>query len=183
MSDLVNWDSFSHGQILSKKWLCEKLEPFLDSEQKIAILGGWYNVLAFMLRVRDNHQHITSFDFDDTCKKIADKINDCWVLEKTIHNVVADVNSLDLSEFQVIINTSCEHMPGHWFDTIGSGTIVCLQSSNLDISTHPWYITNPSTSIKSFIDKFPMTNVNFVDVLNIEYSNWGYQRFMIIGKK
>lgn len=179
----TNWDAFSHGQILSKLWLCETLEQFLPNSCSIAILGSWYNILGFMLKVRGNQQTITAYDLDPAATNIADKITNCWSMSGPIINKTADVNTIDLSVYQVIINTSCEHMSDQWFMSVTPGTLVCLQSSNLDIATDPWLISNPSTTIESFVKKFPMAKSVYQDKLSIDYATWGYERYMKIGYK
>ena len=183
MTNSFNYDSFSHGQIISKKWLCEKLEPFLDRHDEIAILGSWYNVLGFMLKVRGNDQHITGIDQDPQAVEIAKKITDCWQLHGQIDNIVNKADSSGLYRFSVIINTSCEHMQSSWYEKVAPMTLLCLQSSNITIMDEPWYVTNPSSNIKEFIDKYPMSNYLFSDSISIEYDTWNYQRFMIIGRK
>lgn len=179
----TDWDSFSHGQILSKLWLCETLEQFLPTDGSIAILGSWYNILGFMLRVRGNQQTITAYDLDPTATEIADKITNCWSMSGPIINKTADVNNVDLGTYQIIINTSCEHMSSNWFTSIKPGTLVCLQSSNLDIVNDPWFISNPSTTWESFDKKFPMAQTVYQDKLPIDYATWGYERYMKIGYK
>ena len=74
--------SFSHGQIQSKLWLCENLEPFLPNNSIIANLGSWYNVLGFMMltRSQDKIQSILGIDIDPSATLIADKMNQAWMI-------------------------------------------------------------------------------------------------------
>ena len=50
------FESFSHGLIASKLWLCEKLENAIDNESiqspVVNILASWDSLLAFMMTVR-----------------------------------------------------------------------------------------------------------------------------------
>jgi hypothetical protein len=184
----INFDSFSHGQIKSKLWLCEKLEPCLpDSPINIVILGSWYNILGFMLLVRNEKKYktITGVDVDSSVQPIANKICDYWVLEsKQVHNIVEDANLIDYQFIDVVINCSPEHMDNtNWFDNIPCGTLVCIQSSNMTDSSEPWHIKNPSHSIEDFANKYPVSSTLFLDALPIRYQDWGYERYMLIGIK
>ena len=90
----MNFDSFSHGQIQSKVWLCKELETFIPDNARVAILGSWHNVLAFMLLTRDDgrYKEIVGIDLDKKVQKVADKITDAWRIGKDakVNNIVAD---------------------------------------------------------------------------------------------
>lgn len=187
-SDNFNYDAFSHGQIKSKMWLCEKLEPHIPESSSIAILGSWYNVLGFMLLTRNNKPYasITGIDQDHYSTKIANKILNFWIIEnfQSINHISQDVNTIDLNAYDVIINCSPEHMESSdWFTNIKEGTIVCIQSSNVTDPNYPWLIQNPSPNLTSFVSKYPVTDTLFLDTLPIRYKDWGYDRYMLIGIK
>jgi len=181
------YESFKHGLTVSKIWLVENREKHLPKSANVAILGGWSNILSYIMLVR-NHQlydSITSFDIDPDAKTVADEICDTWKFEKpTVTNITQDVNLVDLSSFNVVINTSLEHMTNNnWFANIKSGTVVCLQATNLSYKEEPWLILNPIKSIEILKQKFPLTEIHFSGTKEISYTGWGYKRFMIIGIK
>ena len=125
---IMDFSAFSHGQVHSKIWLCETLEPFLKSKDNIAILGSWYNVLGLFLNVRkpNYYQNIVGYDLDDV-QKIADKFIDSWnhLPNQTVKNIQANVNFIDLSNYNVVINTSVEHMEDRkWFSNLLPNTLV-----------------------------------------------------------
>lgn len=185
LNTIMNFDSFSHGQIQSKIWLCEHLEPYLTSKTSVTILGCWYNVLAFMLLTRRPHcyEKIIGIDKDVDTITIANKICDAWMIgnNKIVTNVV-DSNHTVATE--VVINCSSEHFESlDWFSNIKSGTLVCIQSSNVTDTEHPWYIKQVSPTFESFLEKYQLTSVLFSSVLPINYQNWGYDRYMLIGIK
>lgn len=180
----MDYTSFSHGQIVSKLWLCDHIEQYLTNS-KIAILGGWYNILGFLLlsRYQNKINHITSFDIDQSTKPIADKIVDAW-LSKYASNITADVNTLDFQNFDIIINCSPEHMSSNdWFNNIPNNKLVCIQSSNITIKEHPWLVCNPNTSLNNLCKKYKLSKLFYNDELPIVYTDWGYKRYMIIGEK
>lgn len=186
-TDNFNFDAFSHGQIKSKIWLCERLEPFLPINSQIAVLGSWYNILGFMLMVRGNHniKNLTGFDIDPSAIKVANKICDYGIIENNnVKNVLLDVNTSTMDKYNVIINCSSEHMESsNWFNLIPKNTLVCIQSSSMTDPNEPWLIKNPSKSISDFLSKYSLSRILFLDSLPIRYNDWGYDRFMLIGIK
>jgi hypothetical protein len=182
----IDLDGFSHGQIKSKLWLCEKLEPLTKDNITVAILGSWINVLGFMMLSRqpNKYSHIRGIDLDSTNVDIANKICNYWFVEGIQHTTCDDANTVDTQGFDVVINCSCEHMGSSaWFDNISSGTMVCIQSSDILDPDEPWLIKNPSHSIDEFLSKYPLSEIKFSETLPITYEDWGYNRFMLIGIK
>jgi hypothetical protein len=184
----LNWDSFSHGQIQSKIWLCEQLEPYIPKKARTAILGSWYNVMGFMLLTRqpDLYQLIVGVDIDPAVKPIAEKINNGWIVEKNIiKNITSDVNDFNLQSFNLVINCSPEHMENNqWFKNIVPGTTVCIQSSNVVVGDDEvWKCVNPNRSLEELTAKYPLSTHLFSDTKEIRYDDSGYDRFMLIGIK
>lgn len=186
-TDNFNHDSFSHGQIKSKLWLCEQIEPCLPEQPNVTILGSWYNVLGFMLltRMPKRYKHIRGIDIDKSAIEVSNKICDAWVLDENIvTNVQQDVSNVDYASTNVVINCSPEHIEGkQWFKNIPYGTLVCIQSSNVTDPNEPWNIKNPSPDIESFRNQYELETTHFCETLPIRYGNWGYDRFMLIGIK
>jgi len=185
----MNFDSFSHGQITAKLWLCEQLELHLPPQADIVILGGWHNVLGFMLQCRrpDAYNSITSIDIDTSTKPVADKIMDAWCydpLKSTVHNIIADANNYEFDNANVYINTSAEHFANtQWFDNIPDGALVALQSVNITDAGDPWYIRQPTATFEDFINLYPLTVNLYAGQKRTQYNEWGYDRYMIIGYK
>lgn len=183
----MDFDSFSHGQIVSKLWLCENLEKYLEKDSEITILGSWHNVLGFMLNIRkpNYYKNILGIDSDINSIEIADKITNAWSFGKhTIRNICEDANNLLFSDKEVIVNCSAEHFDSNdWYNKIPEGTLVCIQSSDVVDPESPWFVKHPSPTIEVFTERYPMNNVLLLDTLDIDYATWGYKRFMIIGRK
>ncbi len=183
----MDFDSFSHGQVLSKIWLCEQLEPLMPEGTNITILGSWHNVLGFMLSVRrpNYYKNILGVDIDPEVIDVADKITNCWSFGKhMIRNVHEDANEFEFHKDEVIINCSSEHFKDtKWFDKIPEGTLVCIQSSDVIIEESPWFINQPSPTLEIFAERYPVSKTLLLDTLDINYDSWGYKRFMLIGVK
>lgn len=176
----MDFDSFSHGQIKSKIWLAENLEASIG--KNVVILGSWHNLTAFILKCRGNQSNITGIDLNPNVKEVADKICDTWKIEGTVTNITGDANNIPV-EYDTVINCSSEHMTTEWFDNIKRGTLVCIQSSNIIIKEHPWYIVTASPDIQSFKQKYNLSAPFFCDTFRIQYGDWGYDRYMLIGYK
>lgn len=183
----MDYLSFSHGQIQSKLWLCENLEPFLPDNAIVANLGSWYNVLGFMMLTRNERkiQSILGIDIDPDAIEVANKMNQGWMIGYgcKLQNIVGDATTYNFQGFNVVINCSAEHMDSVWFDNITPGTLVCIQTSDVDLNDDVWKITNPTQTLDDFKKKYPLSHYMFVDTKDITYSDWGYKRFMLIGVK
>ena len=182
----MNYDSFSHGQVVSKVWLCEQLEPFVTDNSNVLIIGSWYNILGFMMLTRNKnlYQHILGIDLTKNSTEIADKLNDAWDIEGKLSNNIADAQYYDYTGFDLVINCSCEHMDNDWLDKINHGTLVCIQSSDVVDPNEPWFITNPNSTLNEFSEKYSLKSVLFEGTLPIKYSTgFSYNRFMKIGIK
>ena len=189
INTIMDWDSFSHGQIQSKLWLCKELERHLPNNARVAILGSWHNVLSFMLLTRDSdrYQEIVGIDLDKKVQKVADKITIAWRVggESKVTNIIADAGKYDLSGYNVVINCSPEHMLSNdWYHNISSGTLVCIQSSDITVSDDEvWKCVNPNKSTTDLVQKYPLSQFCFLGSKKIQYDSWGYNRFMFIGFK
>lgn len=180
----MDYTAFSHGQIVSKNWLLEHIEYYLYTDINIIILGGWYNVLGFMLLTRfpDKIKHITNIDIDKQAIDIANKITEAYVLNGKITNVCAQADTLNNYKYDLVINCSPEHMINDsWFKQIKPNKLVCLQSSNVTTIEMPWNCVNPNPSLIYFKNHYPLQQFLFSDTLKIRYSDNGYDRYMLIG--
>jgi hypothetical protein len=185
--DSLNFDSFSHGQIESKLWLCENIEPYIPKDARIAILGSWYNILSFMMITRqpNKYQYFLGIDVNPDAISVADKICNAWTIgtNAIVKNKMGDAGKMDYSDFDVVINCSPEHMPSTWFNNVKEGTLVCVQSSDVIDPSYPWLVSNPNKDIDTLIEKCPLSHRFFMGTKHIEYTDWGYKRFMLIGLK
>ena len=182
----MDLSSFSHGQIQSKLWLCERLEKYIPKNAKVLILGGWYNTLGFLLASRNRGKigHITSIDLNYDCKAIADKICEGFMIQPNdmISNVTADANLFDCMGYDVVINCSPEHMDtNNWFNNIKPWTLTCIQTSNVISDDPVWDIKNPNPNLNTFKSKYPMHRIYEAKSKTLQYNDWGYDRYMLIG--
>ena len=187
-------DAFSKGQLASKAWLLSKIDNSIVShlpfESVIAILGCWIGSFVEPLLESTLVSRIYGIDLDPSAIELAEKFNQKHVQNNwKFKGVVADVSSMETRnmEFEtggelisvkpsVIINTSCEHMDTHWFDTADSDQLIILQTNNSE--GYEGHI-NTCKTIEEVKQKYPMTQIKYAGQLELP----AYTRFMLIGYK
>ena len=182
--DILN--SVNDNQFASKEWLVNRLVPFINKEKtkNIAILGGWYGLTGVILRHNISSDiNIYSVDCDEMTIEMGQKLTESDKIYANNHFRIDDASNyfFDRSEmFQVIINTSCEHMEQDdllmMIHAKQKNSIVCFQSNNYhSVQSH----INTHNSLDEFVD-----SLNLVKVLHkeeFEAPNKNYNRYMVIG--
>lgn len=133
-------DAFWRGQMQSKEWLIENLQPLVNSPSRIDIHGGWVGVLASMIfQSKIPARYICSVDIDPACEPIATMMNKHEEIDGKFRAITGDMCSVPVSG-NVIVNTSCEHITQEQYETwlarLPKDSIVVLQSNNYDIPEH-----------------------------------------------
>jgi hypothetical protein len=179
--DIIN--AVNKNQIQSKEWLINEIKPFLPSTiENIYIAGAWYGVLGIMLRqIIDNKPLITMCDIDPGCEKIGLALCDHELYKHNYFrtdDVVDDyLNTFD--NYDVLINTSCEHMTKAdirlMLGVKKKNTLVCLQSNNYhDVDSH----INTSNSLEEFLEYINLNEILYSGIKPTDK----YDRYMVIGK-
>ena len=177
--------SVNENQLSGKEWLVEQLIQYLpDKVFNIAVLGSWYGSISVMLREKLNEDiHIQNIDSDpfaaefgkSLCKDLAGK----RTYFKTYDAAEYVLDEESPSTFDIIINTSCEHMEQEDIDLIMNmkrpQTLICFQSNNYDsVQSH----INTKQSLNEFVESLNLSHVLFTD----EKEFPEYNRYMVIGK-
>jgi len=186
-------ESFYHGLVKSKLWLCEELETAIYRESlhnpALHILGCWDNLLSFMLLTRKPtfYSVVYGYDINPEAIRNADKICDMWKYESPkVYNYVQDVNEYDYSIHtnSIFINCSIDQMDSNnWYNSVPKGSLVCIQTTNMKDPAFPWFIKQTTDSLDELVERFKMSNLLYSGVKNIQYESYGYKRYMIIGTK
>jgi hypothetical protein len=176
-ADLAN--AFNHKQVQCKIWGRQALYETLGEKfKRIAIMGGWYGVLAAMFfdDARFDIAAIDSFDIDPDVGGVAEMLNGAW--KDRFRAVTADMYALPYAELgaDLVINTSCEHIADlpAWLSLLPKGTRVLLQSNNY--FSEPTHI-NCVESLEAFVAQAKLAEVAFAGSLPMKK----YTRFMLIG--
>jgi len=173
-------DAFWQGQLKSKEWLINNLVRHVDQPVSIDIHGGWVGVLAslmFQSQLGPMIKHIRSIDIDSSCESIAKLMNRKEEIEGRFNAVTADMCGC-LTEADVVINTSCEHITQKqyiaWIDQVPRASLLILQSNNYNIPEH----VRTADSLEAFKDQCKI-KVVWAEELELPL----YKRFMLIGYK
>lgn len=81
-----------------------------------------------------------------------------------------------LNDFNMVVNTSCEHMDNTWFEKLPAGTFVVLQQN--DYFSNPQHV-NCCKDLEEVKSKYPMQEIYYEGSLD----TFLYNRFMLIGVK
>jgi hypothetical protein len=173
-------DAFWAGQMKSKSWLINELRrqrEHYTSWPRIDIHGGWNGVLASMLFQSDLYiSTITNIDIDPTCEPLANTMNQIEYEAGKFKAVTADMCEY-VSDAEIIINTSCEHITQDQYDAwleLQPRALFILQSNNYQIDEH--------IRIADSLEKFKeQSNLDVIWAGSLETQL--YTRWMIIGKK
>ena len=186
-------ESFYHGLIKSKLWLCEELEIAMYSEfikePSLHILGCWDNLMAFMLLTRKPELYTVVYGYDINPEAIdnANKVCDMWKYESPkVYNYIQDVNDYDYSKHtnSIFINCSIDQMDSdNWYNSVSTGSLVCIQTTNMVDPGFPWYIKQTTESLDELINKFNFTKLIYSGEKRMPYKESGFNRYMIIGCK
>lgn len=177
--DLMN--AWSVDQKMSKVWAVRELNKVIsEPKNNILIACGWYSVMAYYLfSLADfEYDRVTSVDKDLGCRLASEII----VREsQTNANFIAktrDVFNMVYKDYDMVINTSCEHIDlQEWMRLIPQGTLLLLQSTNMEgIKEH----VNCVKDIEEFKGQANLTILYEGE----KVVNWGkHKRFMLIGIK
>jgi len=172
-------DSFSPNQFKSKEKLIEMIREqlILKTESEIVIFGGWYG--SILIPAFKEVKRITLIDKDKDVISIAK--NRLFNHYKNVDFICDDVfkwapDSSRIKKTDLIINTSCEHMPSMKKLNLDTNAYFAYTSNNMyDIKGH----VNCVSSIEEFKWQLP-DNVNIIKEDKV-IDNRG-TRFLLIGK-
>ena len=170
----VNYvDALSNYQVESKTWLIDELSK-LDKHENALFIGGWLGISSMWLGRTGVANNITNLDLDVDAIKFSDKLNAANSNYK--EGIVSDVDNHSLKEYNMIINTSAEHMTDDWFKRVPKGCTVAIQTNDFhEITEH----INTVNDLESLQKKYKMSEIYYIGVRDCDR----YNRFMIIGKK
>lgn len=167
-------DALSDGQLFSKRWLISKMKEVLPANTpKVAILGGWIGTLGLMMHAYDMDVDITSIDLDARANRIAMTLN----YDHKFKTLQSDMYEVDYSDYDIIINTSSEHIPDieAWAKKIPEGKMVIVQNNNFEEGEGHVSCVRNSVELRT---KLGLKEILFEGT--IEFPQ--YRRFMLIGK-
>lgn len=172
-------DALSTGQIGSKIWLADKMKDLVDQDAIVLVVGGWIGTLSRIIFKNADVRFIMSLDIDELSNKMASQINHKFNQSfSTVTRDMYDVTPAEYAEFDVVINTSCEHIDnlGVWTSLLKPGTLLFAQSN--DFFSCPQHV-NCVNSVDEFENQLGLSEVIYKGELQFPGV---YNRFMIIGR-
>lgn len=165
-------DAFRRKQITGKQALISAIDTHCtDRNISVLVVGGWFGFTSLCLHEL-GFKNITEVDPDSRLEKFSKHLNR---FNSSFSRISADVNDIDISKYNLIINPSCEHiLDNTWFLNISKGSTVVLHSTDYPADDHP----NTCNNLEEMKNKYPLS-LEISETINLDY----YNRFMLIGKK
>jgi hypothetical protein len=181
-------DSMNRSQLESKLWIIQELIKLEIKPKRVAILAGWYSQYIIPLLIEHGVEFIYNFEIDRDAKDISYKFNKRYKDQEKYECHITDIMFKEIwrkeenyGAFDVLINTSCEHMfPMRRFrelnKNLSGNPIYVLQSTNEDkYEDHINCVSGPEELAEQ------------AELINVVYSGTkvldnGMKRFMVIGK-
>ena len=181
-------DSMNQSQLESKLWIIQELIKLEIEPKRVAILAGWYSQYIIPLLIEHGVEFIYNFEIDRDAKDISYKFNKRYKDQEKYQCHITDIMFKEIwrkeekyGAFDVLINTSCEHMfPMRRFREL-----------NTELSGNPIYVLQ-STNEDEYDDHINCVNgpeelAEQAELTDIMYSGTkildsGMKRFMVIGK-
>jgi hypothetical protein len=171
-------ENFWASQLRSKAWLINVLKSLkLPENGEVYIFGGWYGILASLLKDNFLYKNIYSIDVDRECEKIG------LLLDNRINFITTDMKHFVFNESsnpKLIINTSTEHVSQDTFDTwlknMPKDVPIILQGNDYFECKEHIRCTN---SLEEFLIKGSLDKILYMGTLDCAQFN----RFMVIGYK
>lgn len=170
---------FSRTQVLSKLWIGETISKFFNNFDNVLLLGGWTTHHTLFLK-DIKIKNLFSIDIDSSINGTAYIFNPAVIIDnKDVNDSFDRDNNIIIKDkiqnFDLIINTSAEHMTLDWYDKIKPGTTILIQSNNMNDPDH----VNKSAHLGEFLRKYPVTKTYYRGECNFD----SYSRFMLFGVK
>ena len=181
-------DSMNQSQLESKLWIIQELIKLEIKPKIVAILAGWYSQYIIPLLIEHGVEFIYNFEIDRDAKDISYKFNKRYKDQEKYECHITDIMFKEIwrkeenyGAFDVLINTSCEHMfPMRRFrelnKNLSGNPIYVLQSTNEDkYEDHINCVSGP----EELAEQAELTNVVYSGTKVLDN---GMNRFMVIGR-
>jgi SAM-dependent methyltransferase len=162
------------NKLESKTWLSEELLK-ITKPTNVLILGSWYTTyLPYIL----GEAQYTCVDLDPTVEHLSRKFNSYVGSKSKFKYIAADAKSFLQANriyYDVVINTSCEHMSFDMKDVLWDNSpIYVFQSNNYAIEEH----VNYKNTLEEFVSSTGLSKVLYSGTMKMPK----YDRYMVIGK-
>lgn len=144
-----------------------KFTPYTADVNKLIWQG---NQLKFIDNERRDQQ-IKEWHFEND-----EKLQQGIISQEDKQNAYDNFGWKHMSNINLVINTSCEHMNNEWFENLPAGTLTVLHQN--DYFSNEQHV-NCMKDIEDTKAKYPMSEIYYEGTLDTHL----YNRFMLIGRK
>lgn len=168
-------DSLLIKKLKSKQWLIDKVLEHHGQPKNTLMLGAWYPILIpYQLGGK-----YTFVDIDPSVvpltKKFWKRVYNTDELEYNIIDAYDYLSIANQNKYDLIVNTSCEHMNFDMKEVVVHGPCYVFQSNNYyGVDGH----INCKECLSSFIESTGLSNILYSGTLETEK----YERYMVIGR-
>lgn len=173
--DLQFANSLLKKKIQSKQWLCDKVLLHHGNPKHTLILGAWYpTVIPYLLGGK-----YTFVDIDPNVIETTKIFNKrVYKSDDIDYNTIDAFDYLSIcnqNKFDLIINTSCEHMSFDMSTFVTDGPLYAFQSNNyFGVDGH----INCKNNLAEFVESTGLSRLCYTGTLTTEK----YERYMVIGR-
>lgn len=169
-------DALSRGQLQSKLHILKLAQELKITSKQSLFIGHWHGLLPYLFFISSLTEEALGLELDPLSKKISENVCRGYRWESKIEDATKLEESFFRKQsFDVVINTSCEHMSFDWLRFVPRKTHIIAQANNYDIPEH----TYRQNSLESFKNNLGLTSVLHSDEIDFGV----YKRFTIIGQK
>lgn len=175
IKDLVH--SLKPNHWIGKQWLVDELLKIYDGDGIIHCAGGWYGLIAYLIKQKFQNNTVISSDIDEYCSTLGKVL----FKDKGINFYDMDMAIASIKGGDVFITTSGEHIDREDLVSIinmCSYKYIVIQSNDyFEVDSH----VNCSENLEEFKNYLQPTlsKIHYFGELNLGK----YNRFMIIGEK
>lgn len=176
-------ECFWESQLTSKGWLINTITSLnLVQNGNVYIFGGWYGILASLIKDEFDYTKVYSIDIDASCKYFSEIYN----IDNRISFITSDMKDYQYndSNIGIIINTSTEHVTQEtfdaWIDNVPDNIPVILQGNNFyECEEH----IRCTETLEDFKKRNPLKKYIYSGELTCSGASEPFTRFMSIGYK
>ena len=179
IKDIIN--SVDSKQWTSKQWLVDTLKHLNVKANSIFIAGGWYGLLAHLLRQQYQQSKIISADMDKKTRAFGHMLFSGSNIDFAVSDITK--NLYGFTQYDIVMSTSCEHIDREdlcsFITQKNEDGIIVLQSNDyFDLPSH----INCSESLEDFVS-YVKPHLHQQEIMFQGSLNLGdFNRFMVIGK-
>ena len=163
-------DSLSEGQLFSKLRIVQIMQELNIRSKRCIFLAHWHGFLPLLLKNYNLVDAGVGVELDERWVNFSNRMNYFWDWKGKLGDVL---NFHDYNDYDLIINTSCEHMDSSWLKNVPHKSTLILQSTDYRHEEH----VNRVDSIDEFISQLPShLQVIQSDVLQCPI----YKRFTLV---